>query len=59
MTPDFLTERRILSARNDDVGDINAAALNSFPGEIITYLAADKLLEEDELDHAITNRYPT
>jgi ATP-dependent exoDNAse (exonuclease V) alpha subunit len=59
VTPDFLTERIILSARNDDVSEINAAALNAFPGEAITYLAADKLLEEDELDHAITNRYPT
>ena len=27
--------------------------------ERMTYLATDKLLEEDELDHAITNWYPT
>ncbi|KAH7836195.1 hypothetical protein Vadar_033591 [Vaccinium darrowii] len=46
-TPAFLTERTILSARNDDVNAINAAALNIFPGEAFTYLAADKMSEDD------------
>ena len=58
MTPTFLTERTILSARNDDVSAINTAALNLFPGEIVSYFATDKVSEEDEDDRSITNRYP-
>ncbi|CAL5421282.1 unnamed protein product [Camellia sinensis] len=57
-TPSFLTERTILSARNDDVSAINIAALNIFPGNTYTYLAADKMAEDDEIDPSITNRYP-
>ncbi|XP_052206882.1 uncharacterized protein LOC127811215 [Diospyros lotus] len=56
--PTFLTERTILSARNDDVSDINATALNIFPGRLYTYLAANKMSEDNEIDHIITNRYP-
>lgn len=58
-SPNYLTERTILSARNDDVCDINNAALSDFPGEIIVYLAADKMADHIENDHSITNRYPT
>ncbi|XP_028061087.1 ATP-dependent DNA helicase PIF7-like [Camellia sinensis] len=50
-TATFLTERTILSARNDDVSAINTAALNIFPDNIHTYLAADKMSEDDEIDH--------
>ncbi|KAI8561187.1 hypothetical protein RHMOL_Rhmol04G0318500 [Rhododendron molle] len=57
-TPTFLTERTILSARNEDVNAINAAALNIFPGDAISYLAADKMSEDDEVDQTIANRYP-
>ena len=57
-TPNFLTERIILSARNEDVNAVNIAALNVFPGEKVTYLAADKLCEDDGIDRTITNRYP-
>ncbi|CAL5428117.1 unnamed protein product [Camellia sinensis] len=57
-TPSFLTERTILSARNDDVSAINIVALNIFPGNTYTYLAADKMAEDDEIDPSITNRYP-
>ncbi|KAG5545929.1 hypothetical protein RHGRI_018181 [Rhododendron griersonianum] len=57
-TPTYLTERSILSARNEDVNAINAVALNVFPGDVFTYLAADKLSKDDELDRSITNRYP-
>ncbi|GMQ05571.1 hypothetical protein CsSME_00050547 [Camellia sinensis var. sinensis] len=57
-TPTFLTERTILSARNDDVSDINTTALNIFPGRLYTYLAADKMSEDNEIDPTITNRYP-
>lgn len=38
-----LTERIILSARNDDVNEINMEALNILEGETFTYLATDKL----------------
>ncbi|XP_058202832.1 uncharacterized protein LOC131317291 [Rhododendron vialii] len=54
----YLTERSILSAQNEDVNTINVAALNVFPGDAFTYLAADKMSEDDELDRSITNRYP-
>ncbi|XP_052177595.1 uncharacterized protein LOC127791659 [Diospyros lotus] len=57
-TPTFLTERTILSARNDDVSDINTTALNIFPGRLHTYLAADKMSGDNEVDPTITNRYP-
>ncbi|KAF6168150.1 hypothetical protein GIB67_011535 [Kingdonia uniflora] len=43
----FLTKRTILSARNDDVSSINDEALHMFPGESITYLAADKIQENE------------
>ena len=58
LTPDFLTERTILSARNEDVSFINAMCLNISSGDTVTYLAADKMSEDDELDSTITNRYP-
>ncbi|KAG5520645.1 hypothetical protein RHGRI_033280 [Rhododendron griersonianum] len=57
-TPTFLTERIILSARNDDVNSINGAALNVYPRSVYTYLAAIKMCEDDEIDGSITNRYP-
>ncbi|XP_028072245.1 ATP-dependent DNA helicase PIF7-like [Camellia sinensis] len=50
-TATFLTERTILSTRNDDVSAINTVALNIFPGSTHTYLAADKMSEDDEIDH--------
>lgn len=43
VSPEELTERIILSARNDDVNDINTEALNILDGETFTYLAADRL----------------
>ncbi|XP_058225285.1 uncharacterized protein LOC131334341 [Rhododendron vialii] len=57
-TPTFLTERTILSARNDDVNAINCTALTIFPGNSYTYLAADKMSEDNGMDRSITNRYP-
>ena len=58
VTPEFLNERTILSARNDDVSDINRKALNVFPGEMFTYLAADKMCEDEGIDRSVTNQYP-
>ncbi|XP_057482735.1 uncharacterized protein LOC130769441 [Actinidia eriantha] len=58
VNPTFLTERTILCARNEHVTAINIATLNMFPGETTTYLAADKMSEDDEVDRNITNRYP-
>ncbi|KAG5550191.1 hypothetical protein RHGRI_015221 [Rhododendron griersonianum] len=58
ITPTFLNERTILSARNDDVSAINLAALNVFPGDTTTYFAADKMSFDDAHDRSITNRYP-
>ncbi|KAF6168428.1 hypothetical protein GIB67_004980, partial [Kingdonia uniflora] len=47
----FLTERRILSARNDDVSAINDDALNMFLREPIVYLASDKIEEHESAHH--------
>ena len=57
-TPTYLLERTILSARNDDVSAINRTALDILPGNIYTYLAADKMSDDDGMDRTITNRYP-
>ncbi|KAF6170075.1 hypothetical protein GIB67_010101 [Kingdonia uniflora] len=43
VTMSYLTERTILSARNDDVSSINTRALEMMPMKEIAYLAADIL----------------
>ena len=58
VTPSYLTERTILSARNDDVSAINLEALNIFPGDTTTYFAADKMSNDDEVERSLANRYP-
>ena len=58
LTSQFLTERTILSPRNEDVSFINDACLKISHGETITYLAADKISEADQLDPTVTNRFP-
>ena len=58
LTPQFLMERTILSACNEDVSFINIACLKISSGETITYLAADKISEADQLDATATDRYP-
>ncbi|KAF6163442.1 hypothetical protein GIB67_029291 [Kingdonia uniflora] len=52
----YLTERTILSARNDDVSSINTRALEMMHGKEIVYLAAYILSKEDSDDRTITNR---
>ncbi|PIA64508.1 hypothetical protein AQUCO_00100173v1 [Aquilegia coerulea] len=53
-TPSFLQDRTILAPRNDDVKQINAIALEIFPGNFVDYLAADKTIErEGDLPHEI------
>ncbi|KAF6136816.1 hypothetical protein GIB67_030101 [Kingdonia uniflora] len=54
----YLTERMILSARNEDVNIINIQAMAKIQGQEIVYLAADKLSEADADDRTVTNRYP-
>ncbi|KAL5701919.1 hypothetical protein ACHQM5_027201 [Ranunculus cassubicifolius] len=54
-----LNERTILAARNDDVYTINNSALDMFPGDIITRLAADKMQEVDERDPTSHNHIPS
>ncbi|CAG8815194.1 8273_t:CDS:1, partial [Gigaspora margarita] len=46
----------LLSARNDDVQDINNTVLDIFSGYKHTYLSADNIIIEDEVDN--TNIYP-
>ncbi|KAF6163970.1 hypothetical protein GIB67_011661, partial [Kingdonia uniflora] len=55
----FLSERTILSAKNDDVSAINDDALNMFLGEPIVYLVADKIEEHESADHTYNNHYPS
>ncbi|KAF6173599.1 hypothetical protein GIB67_022958 [Kingdonia uniflora] len=55
---DFLTERTILSVRNDNVSSINDDALNMFPGEPIVYLATDKISEDEISLTLLTTKMP-
>ncbi|XP_026460491.1 ATP-dependent DNA helicase PIF7-like [Papaver somniferum] len=41
-TPEYFTERTILSPRNDEVSEINKIVLEMYNGESHTFLAADK-----------------
>ncbi|KAF6169431.1 hypothetical protein GIB67_021434, partial [Kingdonia uniflora] len=54
----YLTESRILSARNEDVNIINIQPMTKIQGQEIVYLAAEKLSEADAGDRTITNQYP-
>ncbi|CAG8727804.1 5221_t:CDS:2, partial [Gigaspora margarita] len=56
LSDDFLQDRMLLSARNDDVQDINNIVLDIFPGHKYTYLSADNIIIEDGADN--TNVYP-
>ncbi|XP_026439102.1 uncharacterized protein LOC113337723 [Papaver somniferum] len=47
MSPKYLTERIILSPRNEDVHKINMDALERLHGETYTYFAADKMIRDD------------
>jgi hypothetical protein len=52
MTPQYLSERTILSARNDDVDDVNASMLRQLPGEEIVYQSADSSVDAGESEDA-------
>ncbi|XP_026396706.1 ATP-dependent DNA helicase PIF7-like [Papaver somniferum] len=47
MSTEHLTERIILSPRNEDVHKINLEALGNLQGEAYTYLATDKMIRDD------------
>ncbi|KAI3916312.1 hypothetical protein MKW98_004753 [Papaver atlanticum] len=47
-TAKYLTERTILSPRNEDVAAINDVILNMYQGSYRSYMAADKLAEDLE-----------
>jgi hypothetical protein len=47
---DYFFERSILSARNDDVDDINLKILKDFPGEERVYHSADSIQEQKDGD---------
>ena len=57
-TPTYLTDRTILSTRNDDVNTVKKVMLNIFMRDGCTYLVADKMSDDDGSDRAITNRHP-
>ncbi|KAF6149202.1 hypothetical protein GIB67_026058, partial [Kingdonia uniflora] len=54
----FLTERTILSARNEDVNIINIQAMTKIQGQEIVYLAADKLSEADTALTLTSDNFP-
>ncbi|CAG8854379.1 12665_t:CDS:1, partial [Gigaspora margarita] len=56
LSDDFLWDRMLLSARNDDVQDINNIVLDIFSGHKCTYLSANNIIIEDGADN--TNVYP-
>ncbi|CAG8797653.1 46088_t:CDS:2, partial [Gigaspora margarita] len=56
ITDDFLWDRILLSARNDDVQDINSTVFDIFPGYKRTYLSANNIIIEDGAYN--TNIYP-
>ncbi|KAF6149376.1 hypothetical protein GIB67_016914 [Kingdonia uniflora] len=55
----FLTKMTILYVKNNDVSSINDDALNMFSGEPIVYLAANKIVENEFVDHTYNDRYPS
>lgn len=57
-SPNYLTQRIILAPRNDDVNSINATVLDIFPGETVSYFAADKMVDGDANNPTNVNRYP-
>ena len=52
-----MNERTILYVQNDDISDINAKALDVFSEETYTYLAPDRMCEDEGFESSITNRY--
>ncbi|CAG8691938.1 17076_t:CDS:1, partial [Cetraspora pellucida] len=48
---EYLRDRMILSARNEDVQDINCAVLDIFSGNKRTYLSADDSVVEKGADN--------
>lgn len=53
----YLSERTILSSRNEDVEYINQEILEMFPGDTRTYISADSVVIEKDADN--NNVYPT
>lgn len=53
----FFRQRTILSARNQDVTEINNIILNQMPGEERVYLSADTVLLEPGADVEVTSRH--
>jgi hypothetical protein len=53
LTPEYLSEHTILSARNDDVDDVNSIMLACIPGEEIVYQSADSALDMGNTEDAL------
>jgi ATP-dependent DNA helicase PIF1 len=57
MNDKYFSARTILSARNNEVDDLNLKLLNDFPGEIKEFYSADTVV--DGTDDGDLNMYPT
>ena len=53
----YFTERTILSARNDDVDEINNAITQQFPGQSHTCLSADSVEGDEEDQHTYSTEF--
>lgn len=59
MTDDYLLSRIILSARNDDVNELNASVLSLIPGRQYTFLSSDSVdAQEADEDFDVTQYTP-
>jgi hypothetical protein len=56
--PDYFLNRMILSARNDDVDDVNTRILEIFPGAEEIFCSADSVEQELGADQDPTHQYP-
>lgn len=48
---EWLSERAILAPLNDTVNRINAALIQQFPGDVVTYRSVDSTISDDEAVH--------
>jgi hypothetical protein len=56
--PEYFLNRMILSARNDDVDDVNGRILRAFPGDAEVFYSADAVEQEAGADEDPTHNYP-
>ncbi|KAL4256360.1 ATP-dependent DNA helicase [Pleurotus pulmonarius] len=56
--PAYFLDRTILAARNNDVDDINNTVLDRMAGEILQFISADSIENEDNMQATRVNEIP-